>query len=636
MENLDQKLDQLKQEHPIMQVALELGFQFTPRNTSVAVRCFNHEDRTPSLVLQPETNSFECKSCGEKGDALTLIQKVKKCEFKDAVLSLDSNFYPDKKNERPRDIDKDVYWNSRKISDTYRAKFDLSLKDDGLYIPLPNGSIKRRNFKPYFDKRDKQWKFPKFVFFERRGKCLFYAGEPSETIFITEGELDAIKGHQETGFTFISDTTGAASFEKLYLNDPYIKGAKKIYIIPDNDEAGKKGALKTATTLGLERCYQITLPQGKDLTEYFVKNNRTGKHFKSLIADAVSMQSLHTQEVAEHVANAFDFSSMSEEEILKEAERTERLRFGIPNMDSGEGQIDIAPGLIVIAAPQGTGKSWMMLHLTRKFFENHSKRSVIISLEMTKETLKERALQSFSDLTQRQYEMGADVTKGAELLKRAQPVIQEFGLDDARKITIEELEKIVDYWYSKGCRVFQFDHLHQISGMSDGAKEKEVSDKWSMAIKALTAKYKDIWFFAYAQTTKEAGKKIVGKDGIRYGARFVDVCDMFLSLNNPASMVEGRNLAKADLEQIYNPSTNRKIFIYLSKARFSSVGSRGWNVFLSKTGNFTQTETENIQEDISLQYTRKPKTFAPLPDFPAPHSKTVEQMSMKEVEEVLL
>lgn len=637
MENLDQKLEQLKQEFPIMKVASMLGFQFTERNTSVAVKCFNHEDRSPSLVLQPDTNSFECKSCGEKGDALTLIQKINKCDFSTAVKFLSPNFYPQKKDERPRDINKEDYWNSRGLTEETKAKFSLRLTDDGLYIPIPNGSVKRRNFKPYFDKRDNEWKFPKFIFFERRGKCLFYAGEKSEVIFVTEGELDAIKLHQETGFTVISDTTGAASFEKLYLNDPYIKEAKKIYIIPDNDEAGKKGALKTATTLGLERCYQITLPQGKDVTEYFVKHNRTGEHFKSLLADAVSMQSLHTQQISEYVESSLDFSKMTEEEILK-TEEYELLRFGIPKMDTGERTVGIPPGFIIFAASQGVGKSWMMLHLTRVFYLNHGKRSVIISLEMSLDDIKKRALQAYSHLTEEQFKKGADVKEGINFLRECLPIIQEFGLRDSGKITPEELTNIVDYYYSQGIRVFQFDHLHQISGMSDGKKEKEVSDKWSWAIKNLVDKYKDIWFIAYAQTNKDAAKKVITKEDIRYGSLFVDKCDMVFSLNNPAYMIEARKSQKENLEEIYNPPTNRQIFIYLSKARKLSIGLKGWLLFHSRTGNFTQNEDEDVQPDNSLQYTRKPKTFGsnPINSKQLEASKTVEEMSFEEVEKIFL
>lgn len=638
MEDLELKLDQLKQSNPIKDVAISMGLHVPGGSGTVAIRCFNtaahpNGDIHPSCVLQPDTNSFECKSCGIKGDALKLIELVKGVDFKTAVLTLDPNFYPEKKNERPTDIDKDEYWNSRGISEETKVQFKLTIRDDGLYIPLPNGSIKRRNFKPYF--KNNEWVFQKFIFFESKGKCLFYAGDKSEVIFITEGELDAIKGHQETGFTFVSDTTGATSFEKLYLNDPYIKEAKKIYIIPDNDKPGLAGALKTAQILGLDRCYQITLPEGKDITEYFVKFKHTGDDFKALISSAVSMQSLHTQQVAEYEANALNFGSLTEEEILKQRDKTEVLHFGIQKMDEGDYKIDLTPGFIVIAAPQGIGKSWMMLHLARVFFLNHSKKSVIITLEMPKEALKERALQSFNHLTQEQYENGADLSEGIALLRESKLVIQEFGIEDANKITVEELEKIVDVYYSQGYRVFQFDHLHQISGMSDGKREKEVSDKWAMAIKAITAKYKDIWFIAYAQATKEASRTVVTKEGIRYGVRFVDVCDMFFSLNKPALFTKGKNLAKVNLEEEFNTTDSRLVFIYLGKARYSSLGTHGWNVTHSKTGNFIQPGDlyDDVQPESSICYTRvKPKTFAPLPDFTKP--KAVENMTLEEVQDI--
>lgn len=619
MENYDQKLEQLKKDNPIMKVSTDLGFVFKEKGTTVAVKCFNesahsHGDKNPSLVLQPDTNSFECKSCGEKGDVFTLIQKIKGCEFKEAVNYLDPDFYR-KKEEKPKPIDPQKYWKSRGITEDTKTKFNLKISEYGLDIPLPNGSVKRRNFKPYYDNIKDLWEFPKFRFVVSKGKCLFTAGKVSDIVYITEGELDAIKLHQDTGFTVVSDVTGASSFDKTYLEHPHIKDAKKIYIIPDNDEAGNKGALKTAEILGVNRCYFIELPEGKDVTEYFVNFKHTSDDFKSLVESATSMESLHTKLVSEYQNNSLDFSLMSDEEILH-TEEYELLRFGIPKMDIGERAVGITPGWTIIAASQGIGKSWMMLHLTKVFYDKHNKRSVLLSLEMPKDALKERALQAYSELTQDQYKRGASVEKGIKFLKECNPIIQEFGLDDGSKITPDELTNIIDYWYSKGYRVFQFDHLHQISGMSDIKTANVVADKWSWAIKNVVDKYKDIWFIAYAQTNKDAATRPVKKEDIRYGSPFIDKCDMVFSLNNPAAMIEARKAAKQNLEEVYNPPSNRQIFIYLSKTRKLSVGLGGWMVYHSLTGNFVESEEQEIlHSDDSLTFNRKSKVFAPLPDF---------------------
>ena len=49
------------------------------------VLCPLHEESHPSCVLYPESNSFNCfAGCGG-GDVFTLIQKIKNCDFKEAL-----------------------------------------------------------------------------------------------------------------------------------------------------------------------------------------------------------------------------------------------------------------------------------------------------------------------------------------------------------------------------------------------------------------------------------------------------------------------------------------------------------------------------------------------------------------------
>lgn len=625
----NQKLEQLKQNNPIQKVARDLGFVFHERNSTVAIRCFNttahpNGDRNPSLVLQPDTNTFECKSCGIKGDALKMIELIKGVDFKTAVLSLDPNFYPAKNVNVFQTTDYLEYWKSRAISEETKNKFGLVLTREFLKIPYHDGRYKLRNF-------SKQPKYKNPI-----GAAILYktAHPTNNTVYLVESELDAIKLHQELGGAVWSSTSGANGFNKDWLKD--FEGITKIYLCYDNDPAGQNGALKIASILGSERCFNVSLPQGKDVTEYFVTFHHTKQDFQNLLDNAESMQALHAFQVDED--KAFDFGSMTDEEILKKRDRTERLKFGILKMDEGKGKIELPPGFIVIAAPQGTGKSWMMLYLSRIFYFFYGKKSVILTLEMSVESLKERALQSFSHLTQDQYDRGADVSEGMNLLKESNLVLREFGIQDASTITPEELTNIVDYYYSKGHRVFFFDHLHQISGMSDPRLEKEVSQKWAMTIRALCTRYKDLWFIAFAQTTKEAARKVVTKEGIRFGVRFIDVCDMFFSLNKVSSFIEAKNLTKVNLEEVYNPTDNRGVFIYLGKNRLTDVQSAGWNVYLSRTGNFTQEDDADVQPDHSLNFTNEPKIFTsqPISSKQSETSKNEEETEFEEVEKIFI
>jgi len=50
--------------------------------------CPFHHDTNPSFVVYPDTSRFMCFGCGEKGDAIDFIKKLKGFSFKDALAYL--------------------------------------------------------------------------------------------------------------------------------------------------------------------------------------------------------------------------------------------------------------------------------------------------------------------------------------------------------------------------------------------------------------------------------------------------------------------------------------------------------------------------------------------------------------------
>lgn len=50
--------------------------------------CPFHEDHHPSLMVNPEKQTFNCFACGEHGDAIGFIQKMEHCTFMSAVGKL--------------------------------------------------------------------------------------------------------------------------------------------------------------------------------------------------------------------------------------------------------------------------------------------------------------------------------------------------------------------------------------------------------------------------------------------------------------------------------------------------------------------------------------------------------------------
>lgn len=55
-------------------------------------QCIFHDDRNPSLVFFPDTNSFYCFGCKKGGSVITFVQCINNCSFKKAVEIL-NNIY---------------------------------------------------------------------------------------------------------------------------------------------------------------------------------------------------------------------------------------------------------------------------------------------------------------------------------------------------------------------------------------------------------------------------------------------------------------------------------------------------------------------------------------------------------------
>ena len=115
--------------------------------------CPFHSEKTPSFAVEPERKIFNCFSCGEKGDAISFLQKTSNLTFVEAVeelafranMELDfSSFKQEQPNQRLFDINKDAaqfyrlylentkagqdakdYLHKRGITDDNIALFDL-------------------------------------------------------------------------------------------------------------------------------------------------------------------------------------------------------------------------------------------------------------------------------------------------------------------------------------------------------------------------------------------------------------------------------------------------------------------------------------------------------------------------------
>lgn len=68
---------------PMRAVAIDLGFKLTAGGTG-RCRLPGHEDRNPSFYIRSATNRFTCYACGEKGNVIDLVMKMRGISFIDA------------------------------------------------------------------------------------------------------------------------------------------------------------------------------------------------------------------------------------------------------------------------------------------------------------------------------------------------------------------------------------------------------------------------------------------------------------------------------------------------------------------------------------------------------------------------
>ena len=82
------EIEQLKASYPIEDVIGET-VKLERKGINYIGHCPFHEDHHPSLVVNPQKQTFKCFACGEHGDVIEFIEKTEHCNFMEAVGRLD-------------------------------------------------------------------------------------------------------------------------------------------------------------------------------------------------------------------------------------------------------------------------------------------------------------------------------------------------------------------------------------------------------------------------------------------------------------------------------------------------------------------------------------------------------------------
>jgi DNA primase len=225
-------------------------------------------DDHSSLVLDRDKNVFYWNSKHIVGDALTYLMKVRGMPFWEAKAYLKEHNWEQTYVYTVKQVGDDVvafpelvnlfaeagihnreYWYIRCLKDSIINRFQLGYHDGWYLIPFfVNGT-----FRDFQMRRDEPKKMMKHWYkgldpFLLNSDILKFTNE----IIITEAPTDAILLSQYN-INAVSHNGGAGFWNKSWTN-AFIK-QKKIYLVYDNDDAGRKGAINAAKNLGENRTY---------------------------------------------------------------------------------------------------------------------------------------------------------------------------------------------------------------------------------------------------------------------------------------------------------------------------------------------------------------------------------------------
>jgi DNA primase len=81
----DEVIERIKAEVSLVRLAEGQGYQLHKQGKDVALCCPFHEDKTPSCIITPKSNLFNCFGCGAGGSVIDWVMKTQGVSFRHAV-----------------------------------------------------------------------------------------------------------------------------------------------------------------------------------------------------------------------------------------------------------------------------------------------------------------------------------------------------------------------------------------------------------------------------------------------------------------------------------------------------------------------------------------------------------------------
>lgn len=246
------------------------GIEFTRRGDEAIFNCCFCDDTEKKFSINLITGLYRCfhaNKCGVSGNFHSFQKEFgdipEKLDKKGQFIKSGKKKYEAPKNDCPHMNENQVavykYLISRGFTDETLKYFRLGA--DGNVVKFPyrkNGVLTNIKYRNILTKEMHQEKNAEPTLFNRDNITM-------KNLIICEGEFDCMALHQY-GIESVSVPNGASGLEWVESEWEYLNLFNRIYLCFDMDSAGREGASKAASRIGLWRCSLIELPK-KDANE---------------------------------------------------------------------------------------------------------------------------------------------------------------------------------------------------------------------------------------------------------------------------------------------------------------------------------------------------------------------------------
>jgi twinkle protein len=529
-------------------------------------------DPKSHFYMSQDEGLFQCHKCSEKGNLVTLQKHLGDYEpskqrsgyMKTARQDIVRAAFPEQDKAKVTiNPERAVKANERLLNDpdalTYITesrgisleavdffKIGLEIQEGAKWLTIPHFikgklvNIKFRSLPPQEKTFKRVTGCPSILF---NGDIL--QGKP-DTVYICEGEIDVITLWDQGIKNVIGTTAGAGALLPEWIDQ--LQAVKKIYLVYDPDDAGQKGAREAARRLGYDRCFNMVLPDGQDVNEYF----RAGH-------DLFDFQSLVNEARQFDVAGVMTFAD-GLKRYREEAQRPDQatgIRTGWRDVDRII-KTGFMPGeLIVLGAPPKIGKSTFALQIiTHNALQDTP--ALFFCLEMRPMKIIQKIMQCHN----RSEEIGMAEIERARIDFKGKPLFLGYcyqrptldGIMDTLKAAIKRY----------GLKLLCFDHLHMlVRSISNQTQEIGLAVQ---SFKFL-AEELEMPIILIAQPRKIQADSIMTAMDLKDSSSIFSDCDHLIILHRARRASNGKEGATLQTEA-YDPIT----MVRIEASRYNAGG----------------------------------------------------------------